>query len=147
VLNPIFFNKDQGVIHVSTQSFHHNTSTQSDFLDATDDGGQTWRALPALSIPGYAQSFGFIDPSHFFVLVTDAQGSKSSVYRTTDGGRTWTSGGDLPALFQNSPEIRFVDAQHGFLDEPSQQIGAAPLAIYQTNDGGRTWINMHPRLS
>jgi photosystem II stability/assembly factor-like uncharacterized protein len=50
-------------------------------------------------------------------------------------------------LFQNYPAIMFVDAQHGFLDEPSQQIGAAPLAFYQTNDGGRTWKDMHPHLS
>jgi len=147
VLNPVFFNKDQGVIHISTQVFHDNTSTQSDFLDATDDGGQTWRALPALSIPGYAQSFGFTDPSHFFVLVTDGKGSNSSVYRTADGGRTWSSGGVLPALFQNYPAIMFVDAQHGFVDEPSQQIGASPVAFYQTNDGGRTWKDMHPHLS
>jgi hypothetical protein len=147
VTDPVFFNQDQGIVHVNAQIYQGNTESPSDYLAVTGDGGNTWSALPQLSIPGYAQAFAFIDSNHFFVLVSDSKGSTDSIYRTADGGRTWSAAGDLPPLFQTYPELMFIDSQHGFVDEPSQNIGGGPLALLSTSDGGRTWKDMHPQVT
>jgi photosystem II stability/assembly factor-like uncharacterized protein len=147
VTEPVFFNQDQGIIRVTAQTFSGNTETPSDYLAITSDGGQTWSALPQLSIPGYAQAFAFIDINHFFVIVSDGKGSAGSIYRTADGGRTWSAAGELPPTSQSYPEVMFLDSQHGFVEEPSQKIGDGPLAFLSTSDGGRTWKDLHPQVS
>ncbi|HEX9099882.1 MAG TPA: exo-alpha-sialidase [Candidatus Dormibacteraeota bacterium] len=147
VSEPVFFNQEQGIVHVNAQNFQGNTETPSDYLAVTSDGGQTWAALPQLSIPGYAQAFAFIDINHFFAVVNDGKGQTESIYRTADGGRTWSAAGDLPPLFQSYPQVMFIDSQHGFVDEPSQRIGDGPLAFLSTSDGGRTWRDEHPQVS
>jgi photosystem II stability/assembly factor-like uncharacterized protein len=147
VTAPVFFNQDQGIIRITAQTFSGNTETPSDYLAVTNDGGRTWGALPQLSIPGYAQAFGFIDLNHFLAIIGDGKGSTESIYRTVDGGRTWSAAGDLPQMFQSYPEVTFVDSQHGFIDEPSQNIGDGPLAFLSTSDGGRMWKDLHPQVS
>jgi len=147
VTDPVFFNQDQGIVRVSAQTFQGNTETASDYMAVTNDGGKTWGALPPFSIPGYAQAFAFIDLNHFFALVSDGKDSTESIYRTVDGGRTWSAAGDLPQMFQSLPEITFLDSQHGFIDEPGQKIGDGPLAFLATSDGGNTWKDLHPQVS
>jgi photosystem II stability/assembly factor-like uncharacterized protein len=147
VTDPVFFNQDQGVVRVIAQTFQGNTETPSDYLAVTNDGGNTWSALPKVSIPGYAQAFGFIDLNHFFALVSDGKGSTESIYRTVDGGLTWSAAGDFPQMFQGYSEVTFLDSQHGFIDEPGQKIGDGPLGFLATSDGGRTWKDLHPQVS
>ncbi len=145
---PVFFDQSRGIIHVTAQTFQGNTETPSDYLAATDDGGLTWRALPPLTLPGYAQAFDFVDPNHFFVLLTDGKGASDSIYETADGGATWSlASGNLVPLSQTYPEVMFVDALHGFIDEPAQQMGQGPLSFLATTDGGRTWRGMHPHVT
>ena len=147
VTNPVFFDQDRGIIHVTAQTAQGNTLTPSDYLAITGDGGRTWTALPPFSVPGYAQAFAFVDSNHFFALVSDAKGASDSLYRTTDGGKTWSAVGTLPPVDQNYPLVMFLDSQHGFVDEPSQQIGQGPLAFLATSDGGRSWKNLHPQVT
>jgi photosystem II stability/assembly factor-like uncharacterized protein len=146
--DPVFFDQNRGIIHITAQIFQGNTESPSDYLATTDDGGLTWRALPPLTLPGYAQTFDFVDPNHFFVLLSDGKGASESIYKTVDGGATWSlSSGNLLPLYQTYPEVMFVDAQHGFIDEPGQQIGQGPSSFLATTDGGRTWRDMHPQVT
>ncbi len=148
VNSPVFFDQNRGIIHVTAQIFQGNTQTPSDYLATTDDGGLTWRALPPLTLPGYAQAFDFVDSNHFFVLLSDGNGASESIYKTVDGGATWSlASGNLVAVNQTYPEVMFVDALHGFIDEPSQQIGQGPLSFLATTDGGRTWRDLHPQVT
>jgi photosystem II stability/assembly factor-like uncharacterized protein len=144
---PVFFNQAQGIVHVMTQTSQGNTETPGDYLAVTEDGGQTWRALPPPTFPGYAQDFAFLDSTHFFAAASDGKGGSEAVYRTADGGQTWSAGATLAPMFQSYPEVMFVDRQHGFIDEPSQKLGEGPLAFFATGDGGRTWRDMHPQVS
>jgi photosystem II stability/assembly factor-like uncharacterized protein len=146
VLNPTFFDQSHGVIHVGGTVFHDNISTPVDFLDATDDGGQTWHALPPVSVAAYPRAFAFVDPRLFFVLGSDDKTGNELLFRSSDAGRTWIQSGAFPPMMQMQPVITFVDAQHGFIEEPSQQLGKAPVAVFATGDGGRTWKDMNAHL-
>lgn len=59
--------------------------------------------------------------------------AQDPVYRTTDGGMTWT---ELPALLPDSRNLHwdyayFTDAQNGFIGSSNEQ--------FRTSDGGLTW--------
>jgi photosystem II stability/assembly factor-like uncharacterized protein len=57
----------------------------------TSDGAQTWLLLPvAFNRSEHATCINFID-SKYGWLVTTGQGSRVRLYRTTDGGYTWTN--------------------------------------------------------
>jgi len=144
---PVFFDENRGVIHIQAYTMQGNTSVPYDYLDVTADGGQTWRALPPVSLPGYVQAFGFADPTHYLALITGTKGDFETVYRSIDGGATWTEGATVPSMMgQFLPQFDFVDLQHGFVEEPGSQIGSAPAFFFATSDGGKTWRNMHPRV-
>ena len=61
-------------------------------------------------------------------------GGTLTLYRTTDGGRTWQRARvrlELPAGSAASIQLAFTDATHGWL--------VAPGATWHTTDGGRAW--------
>jgi photosystem II stability/assembly factor-like uncharacterized protein len=100
----------------------------------TTNGGKTWRRGV---VPG-AETADFRD-----VEAIDAQtaylmgvGEMSRIYKTTDGGRTWTlqySDTRKGAFFD---AIAFWDANHGvLLGDPVD----GRFTILTTDDGGRTW--------
>lgn len=145
---PHFFDANHGVVHVTVSTTEGNVITPSDLLDATDDGGQTWHALPPVEVTGYSQAFAFADPTHFYDLVGAPKGGSDSVYRSLDGGMTWSPVNEsTDAYFMGYSQLLFVDSNHGFIDEPGQQFGQAPHTFLATSDGGRTWKDMHPRLT
>ena len=146
VTSPYFFDEKRGVIAISSSTMRGNTSVAASYLDVTDDGGVTWRALSPVAMPGYAQAFGFADPTHFLVLTIGAKGDFETIYRSADGGITWTAGASVPSLIgAGTPQFMFVDAQHGFVELPGS-AGAGPAMFLSTSDGGRTWRDMHPQV-
>lgn len=62
-----------------------------DGLVATDDGGASYRVVPAFD-GGRAWWLGFTDPSVGYALVTDQLpgGTEDQLWRTGDGGEEWT---------------------------------------------------------
>lgn len=98
---------------------------------ATTDGGSTW--TPKTAIPGAAPGNGtgfaadltFTNPTTGIALQAGTSGSK--LYRTTDGGGSWTQ----VLAVQQISDVTFVDANNGFA------VGNS--GIYATTDGGVTW--------
>ena len=85
-------------------------------------------------------------PARLWVAVWDADSTKETVYRTTDGGGRWQAapapGHDAAAGAMDS--ISFVDAHHGWL---VQQMPTAPIsALYRTSDAGAHWQPVDRRL-
>jgi photosystem II stability/assembly factor-like uncharacterized protein len=104
----------------------------------TTDGGLSWsRQLsgPAQGSPHYLKFFDVAGG------VTALVGTRPVLYRTSDGGRTWTS---IPALSNRSTALSwsFVDSDHGWLLADPQT--GSPPRLYRTEDRGWTWKDLGP---
>jgi photosystem II stability/assembly factor-like uncharacterized protein len=121
----------------------------------TGDGGATWKKGSQIAVkldsnvtvPGsWTISLSFVDRDHGWLLVKALAGfgySLGPLYRTVDGGRSWTMVA-TNAAFSNSgcratgqpvfasPTTGWISAQCGSNPPP-------PLAYFVTQDGGRTW--------
>ncbi|NOX64194.1 MAG: DNRLRE domain-containing protein, partial [Chloroflexi bacterium] len=101
------------------------------------DRGETWRWM-SLRPDGDESS----NPYFLAVSCTDEQtcwvgGRYGRVYKTADGGRTWTAqllpGGGRPVY-----DIQMVTDQIGYVG--SNFDGAGKNGLFYTEDGGETWI-------
>ena len=113
----------------------------------TTDGGNTWVARSDKYFGGTIGAIGVSEANPDIVYVGTGEypirGNVShgdGVWKTTDGGRTWTSVG-LAATQQISrvrvhptnPDVVWVGAQgHAFGPNPER-------GVYRTTDGGKTW--------
>jgi hypothetical protein len=112
----------------------------------TADGGQTWDSGSPLPASGTIQ---FVDAQHGWLVSSDSSDpgatvyARTPVYRTSDGGKTWTST-DLPtnATDPNWTWAHFVDASHGVVARCPQLIAGQEevgCATFTTDDGGLTF--------
>src|SRR2546427_2313748 len=123
-----FFNRSSGVFAV--------VGTRP-ILRRPSDGGRTWSTLPALTPTATVASWSFADIDHGWMLVNDADRpdpSTARLYRTEDGGRSWSDLGrpveppDAAFLIQfSSPRTLWVAT-----------AGSGPYA-YRSMDLGTTW--------
>jgi photosystem II stability/assembly factor-like uncharacterized protein len=130
-------------------------SGRSDHVLRTQDGGQTWHDVT----PAQAENMGFPQSASAYFLdgqtgwvsyypsgmLTDATAIAIFIWRTSDGGLTWSASGplaaDLSAATVAVPELYFNDARTGWL---MLQLGAAgmsryPIYLFSSQDGGSTW--------
>lgn len=100
--------------------------------------GQGWLNVTPTGIPSIngCRNF-FLDGDHGWLLpVTDA--TIGSVYRTSDGGKSWTSSA-LPEGI-NGGNLFFVNANSGWLlTGLDAGMSHEPVAVSHTADGGATW--------
>src|SRR5437773_4385671 len=92
----------------------------------TEDGGATW--TPWVILPGEDGKEGAL---HFFDANTGVMRTiNGKVFRTTDGGKTWTS---VPGQIDGKPNIEFADAEVGWMVRYNSMM-------YTTN-GGKSWVS------
>lgn len=106
----------------------------------TTNAGRSWTQQltgPDGDLGEYAQ---FFDRLHGVLVLL---GPQAVMYRTQDGGRTW-SRDDLQEIGGNVISAEFLDAQHGWLLVPAQPDlrGMPREALYRTSDGGTTWVDL-----
>jgi photosystem II stability/assembly factor-like uncharacterized protein len=110
----------------------------------TNDGGVTWHNVtpPDITETGSTVATFILDNQHAWVQKPDFNNFPNNglLYRTTDGGLTWTisstpfSGGDLS----------FTDVTNGWmLADLGVGAGSNAVAIFQTADGGATWTQTY----
>jgi photosystem II stability/assembly factor-like uncharacterized protein len=92
----------------------------------SDDGGETWSALPGLPDPTvYAVALDPRVPTTLYV------GTPTGVYRSLDRGGHWTSANPGPSM----PALSLaVDPQH-----PASVVAGTPDGVFTTDDGGLKW--------
>jgi len=96
----------------------------------TLDGGQTWLSLdqPAPSI--HFSDFLFADARHWWAM------RPGGLYRTDDGGLTWSTAG-APNLVESwDYEPHVIDATHAWAVMSKAQVGTG---LAMTGDEGKTW--------
>jgi photosystem II stability/assembly factor-like uncharacterized protein len=98
----------------------------------TGDGGKTFARRTA--VPGTSSAGGPAKPTDITFTAPDTGvaitgGSDGRVYRTTDGGGSWTL---AASVAQGLTGLRFTDAVNGFA------VGAANTLL-RTADGGASW--------
>lgn len=86
-----------------------------------------WWALPGAPLTSRIDDLHFVDPLTGWIATGDG-----AIYRTGDGGATWTGQFNDPTLYFRS--IRFADSQRGF----AGTLSSSHL-LYATVDGGTTW--------
>ena len=104
-------------------------------LYATADRGATWeqRTLPRAA--GGEEVMTFLTAVDGFEVFRPAGQPAPLVFRTRDGGRTWSAPAmaGLPAAPVSDPV--FVDPERGF----ALQSGLTGTRIFRTGDGGEDW--------
>jgi photosystem II stability/assembly factor-like uncharacterized protein len=102
----------------------------------TMNGGGTWYNVNPPGISSVQNGF-FQDWSRGWVLATVSDSGLPVLLRTTNGGSTWTSYGNLPF---NGGYIQFLDNMNGFvLSGEASGMNKQAVSLYQTIDGGATW--------
>jgi photosystem II stability/assembly factor-like uncharacterized protein len=140
-------------------------------LYKTTDGGQTWQLVKFIS-----DRAGFVDvamdpsnPEHLIATAWErirgpwflqSGGPGSGMWRTRDGGRTWTEirGGGFPqsqlgrmglAWSRSHPNIIYAMIEADTMPNPRPTPGAAqqtrPSGLWKTTDAGETWTRMQPQ--
>jgi photosystem II stability/assembly factor-like uncharacterized protein len=126
----------------------------------TTDGGLTWQAGETLCLggdcgydmdmsPEYLDTLAlqFLDENNGWILMTVAHlmiQDRYRIYRTTDGGNTWTMVSDNmggPMTFM-ATGLAFQDRQTGWF--ATSEVGGATdpakdWSIYRSQDAGHTW--------
>jgi photosystem II stability/assembly factor-like uncharacterized protein len=132
LLNALFLDELQGWLVAQ------NRQTNELVFYRTNDKGNTWTSTkivpPSEGLVPQIQSayLSFIDPQNGWVSlkhVSSSNFSVGSLYKTIDGGRTWSELA-LPVAGQ----VNFLNTQQGWLVG-----GASGSDLYATLDGGNTW--------
>jgi photosystem II stability/assembly factor-like uncharacterized protein len=150
---------------------HLYSTNQERGVFKTTDGGDTWE-----KVLYFDEKIGVVDlvmnprdPSVLYAAAYDKVrlpwqmvngGPGSGVYKTVDGGRTWSKlGGGLPTgrigrigldIYPKNPEILYaivenVNTKAGAAPPPGP-AGRVPVVggeVYRTDNGGRTWAKMN----
>lgn len=171
VINP----RDPDTVYVAAMG-HLFSANEERGLYKTEDGGETWNKVLYIN-----DKVGVIDvvlnPQNPQVLLAaaydkqrfpwhfEATGPESAVYKSSDGGSTWTRlGGGLPdgkigriglAIYAKNPDIVYAAVENGNLrPQPKSESKAASKKrprrpqsiggeIYRSEDGGDTWLKMN----
>jgi photosystem II stability/assembly factor-like uncharacterized protein len=109
------------------------------FLQRTVDGGLTWATI---NLPGMreARDIDFVDATRGWMtgqndqIVGSCPDYDEQIYRTTDGGQTWTpllAGGSPWRCQRGLNQVVFVDANRGWVTGRD--------LLLRTSDGGLSW--------
>src|SRR5437868_3430132 len=122
--------------------------SQSFALAHTADAGAAWTSVAGTGMASAKckEALSFSDPQHGFVSAWDPN-SPPLIYRTTDGGRTWTASTPLPdpAGFTTTPGSTLragpvkAFGQALLVEAVGQTAGAQRRYVFISGDGGATW--------
>ena len=164
--------KDPDMVYVAVMGHLFGPNAERGVFKTTD-GGKSWTKVLYVN-----DKIGAVDlamagsaPDTLYAAMYDKVrlpwhyeigGPESAIYKTTDGGRTWTRlAGGLPAgrigrigldIYQQDPAILYAVVENGNRRPPTaaeaeqdKRRGGEPAPrtagneVYRTDDGGRTW--------
>lgn len=109
----------------------------------TTDGGDSWQRLavpPAARTLDFRSVWAFDSLTAVVASAGEAAEGQARLYRTTDGGRTWTLAHQDTTRGVFYDAIAFWDRDHGLvLSDPVEVAGRRRFVVLSTLDGGRSW--------
>lgn len=102
-------------------------STKDFKLSKSTDFGQTWTAAVPTTMTSSIYSITFIDSVTGFYGAGD-----DNIYKTTDGGATWTNKTSITGASINVTDIEFVSKTEGYAVD-------AKGNVYKTTNAGDSW--------
>jgi photosystem II stability/assembly factor-like uncharacterized protein len=110
-------------------------------IEQTTDFGRSWQSATIPSALGIPRTIRFFDASRGLLALGAGGGRPGSLWRSADGGATWTQVGVIPAAAVGA--ISFSDASVGWglaASDPNPPTGRPTTnELYVTRDGGVTW--------
>lgn len=114
------------------------------------DGGVTWRRETFISTRNYWCHSIIFDPRARGVIYATftAQGMRSGIYKSTDGGATWVQlRGGLPAparMGRTTVVMAPSDSNvlYALAADQQPEFADSVLGVFRSRDGGRTWRNI-----
>ncbi len=110
-------------------------------IERTTDFGRSWQTATIPSASGIARTIHFFDTSHGLLALGGWNGQPGSLWRSSDGGATWTQAGVIPTPVVGA--IAFSDANVGWglaASAPNPPTGRPTTnELYVTRDGGASW--------
>lgn len=96
----------------------------------SNDGGDTWSVISNTAICGSIPSMELVD------IVDDNTAfiGKARLFKTVDGGASWTAVSTPTPGGNDVGAVDFISATEGFIIKNSK--------MYKTNDGGTTWTDI-----
>ncbi|MGO9838007.1 MAG: WD40/YVTN/BNR-like repeat-containing protein [Polyangiaceae bacterium] len=124
-----------------TQTFWESGIYNANGVYKTIDDGTTLLAQGDVT-HNDSVSVDFTDPQRQTLLAGTHEQS-GHLYRSTDGGNTWTDiGPNLPAGTGFSSQALVIDAQTHLLGTYTYANTGAGLGIFRTTDGGQMWTQV-----
>ena len=105
------------------------------------DGGSIWlnATPPGTGAIGLSATLTVLDTLHAWLLLPGPDFFSGTLYRTGDGGITWSSS---PAPFGGAL-MQFQDGSTGrALADRGARAGSEAVELFQTSDGGATWASV-----
>ncbi|MCR8642233.1 hypothetical protein NV379_06125 [Paenibacillus sp. N1-5-1-14] len=119
-------------------------------IEFTTDGGKSWshqfnEAAPTDALLNNI-GISFISKNEGWVLIQNLDRMESMLYRTTDGGTTWTHINTMRGARPTTAGLQFLTSKKGSIP---LSIGAGPIegGIKLTSDGGVNWTQITPEQS
>ncbi|MCY4365551.1 MAG: YCF48-related protein [Chloroflexi bacterium] len=98
----------------------------------SEDGGSSWQQGPVTALPHAAARLAAsrVNPQRAWLAAYEA-----GVYRTDDGGKSWTRLDSYPSPYA-----------HSVLAHPTEEdtlfVGSEPATVYRSDDSGDTWTEL-----
>jgi photosystem II stability/assembly factor-like uncharacterized protein len=136
-----FFGPRDGVVAVLPEGRRRHRRRVGVYT--TSDGGSTWTAHSAPAAADQSDSRqGIPDFPFSAASVSDwALFAHGTLFRTRDGGRTWTTVDPTPRPQPSVWSVDFATPSRGWAIFAAGEAGAA---LVRTTDGGRTWAPLAP---
>jgi photosystem II stability/assembly factor-like uncharacterized protein len=149
---------DPNVVWVGTGEANNSRSTYwGDGVYKSTDAGKTWAHMGLKE----SQHVGriIVHPSNADIVYVAALGHLYSenpergVFKTTDGGKTWTKSLDVTVQGRNvgcvdlimdpaNPDTLYASAYDRLRKPWTYQVGGPGSGVYKTTDGGKSWTKL-----